>query len=298
VSGDLFIDCSGFRGLLIAEALGAGYESWQNWLPCDRALAVPCAHGGPPVPYTRSIAREAGWQWQIPLQHRVGNGYVYSSAHISDDNAAAALLANLPGTPLAEPRPLRFTAGRRKSVWAHNVIAIGLSSGFLEPLESTSIHLIQSGIERLLLRLPSPTPTDADRAAFNADAALEIERIRDFIILHYAANGRDEPFWAECRAAPLPDTLATRIDLFRSSGRIDRGERDLFTELAWQQVLIGQGILPENWHPLANQLQDSDLSAFLATARRAVSGYVAAMPTHQDFVAAHVAADNERQLAS
>jgi tryptophan 7-halogenase len=302
VSGELFIDCSGFRGLLIEEALGAGYESWQQWLPCDRALAVPCAHGGPPVPYTRSIAREAGWQWQIPLQHRVGNGYVYSSSHINDDDAAVALLANLPGAPLAEPRPLRFTAGRRKVVWAHNVIAIGLSSGFLEPLESTSIHMIQSGIERLLLRLPSPTPSDTDRAAFNADAALEIERIRDFIILHYAANGRDEPFWAERRAAPLPDSLATRIDLFRSSGRIDRGERDLFTELAWQQVMIGQGIIPECWHPLTNQVSDGDLAGFLATARRAVAGSVAAMPTHSDFIAAHITAQaahgEERRLAS
>ncbi len=298
ITGDLFIDCSGFRGLLIEEALGAGYEPWQRWLPCDRALAVPSAHGGPPVPYTRSIAREAGWQWQIPLQHRVGNGYVYSSAHISDDDAANTLLANLPGAPLAEPRPLRFTAGRRKAVWAHNVIAIGLSSGFLEPLESTSIHLIQSGIERLLLRLPSPAPSDTDRAAFNADAALEIERIRDFIILHYAANGRDEPFWAERRAMSLPDSLSARIELFRSSGRIDRGERDLFTELAWQQVLIGQGIMPTNWHPLANQLNDSDLSAFLVTARRAVAGSVAAMPLQADFIAAHVAAHDERRLAS
>jgi tryptophan halogenase len=298
VAGDLFIDCSGFRGLLIEEALGAGYESWQHWLPCDRALAVPCTHGGPPVPYTRAIARVAGWQWQIPLQHRVGNGYVFSSAHISDDDAAAALLSNLPGAPLTEPRPLHFTAGRRKSVWAHNVIAIGLSSGFLEPLESTSIHLIQSGIERLLLRLPSPEPSQSDRDAFNADAALEIERIRDFIILHYFANGRDEPFWAERRATTPPDSLAARIDLFRSSGRIDKGERDLFTELAWQQVLIGQGIMPASWHPLANQLNDSDLSSFLKTARRAVAGYVAAMPLHADFIAAHVAGTEERQMAS
>lgn len=298
VSGELFIDCSGFRGLLIEEALGAGYERWQHWLPCDRALAVPSAHGGPPVPYTRAIARAAGWQWQIPLQHRVGNGYVYSSAHINNDDAATALLSNLPGAPLTDPRPLHFTAGRRKTVWMHNVFAIGLSSGFLEPLESTSIHLIQSGIERLLLRLPSLSPSEADRAAFNADAALEIERIRDFIILHYTANGRHEPFWAERRATPLPDSLSERVELFRSSGRIDKGERDLFTEVAWQQVMIGQGIMPGQWHPLANQLNDNDLSAFLATVRQAVTGSVAAMPTQAEFIAANFAAREERRMAS
>lgn len=295
--GDLFVDCSGFRGLLIEETLGAGYDEWSHWLPCDRALAVPSEHGGPVMPYTRAIAREAGWQWQIPLQHRVGNGYVYASSHISDDDAATALLARLPGTALAEPRPLRFVAGRRRSVWHHNVVAIGLSSGFLEPLESTSIHMIQSGIERLLLRLPTDAPTDADRTAFNADAAQEIERIRDFIILHYAANGRDEPFWQERRNADLPDSLMSRIELFRSSGRIDRAERDLFTDYAWQQVLIGQGVIPQRWHPLVNQLNDSDISAFLVTARRSVAGSVAAMPTHAEYIAASGAACEERRLA-
>ena len=284
VAGDLFIDCSGFRGLLIEQALGAGYDDWQQWLPCDRALAVPSEHDTAIVPYTRAIAHAAGWQWQIPLTHRTGNGHVYASAHMTDGEAADILLANLPGKPLAEPRQLRFVAGRRRDVWRHNVIAIGLSSGFLEPLESTSIHMIQTGIERLLQRLPTAQPGATERAAYNADAAAEIERIRDFIILHYWANGRDEPFWAERRATPLPDTLAERIALFRANGRIDRSEKDLFTELAWQQVLIGQGIMPERHHPLANQLSDAQLADFIATTRRAVTGSVAAMPPYADYL--------------
>jgi tryptophan 7-halogenase len=290
IAGDLFVDCSGFAGLLIEGELATGYESWGEWLACDRAFAVPSTNDGPPRPYTRSIARTAGWQWQIPLQHRVGNGHVYSSAHISDDEAAATLLANLPGKALADPRQLRFTAGRRRKVWSHNVVAIGLSSGFLEPLESTSIHLIQTGIERLLQRLPLANPGEAERAAYNADAVREIEAIRDFIILHYWANGRDEPFWAERRAMPLPDSLAARIALWREAGRIERHERDLFTEAAWQQVLIGQGIIPAAAHPLTGQLADADLSAFMATTRKAVAASAAAMPTHADFIAKNCAA--------
>jgi tryptophan halogenase len=284
VVGDLFIDCSGFRGLLIEQELGAGYDDWTCWLPCDRALAVPSQNSGPPRPYTRAMARSAGWQWQIPLTHRVGNGYVYASAHISDEDAARELLTHVPGQPLGDPRPLRFTAGRRRKVWDRNVIAIGLSSGFLEPLESTSIHMIQTGIERLLQRLPSRTPSETERDAFNRDAADEIERTRDFIILHYWANGRHEPFWAERRAEPLPDSLAGRIAQFKASGRIDRDPRDLFTDLAWQQVLIGQGIMPERVHPLTHQLNDEQVQDFLATARTAVLNSVAAMPSHATYL--------------
>ena len=287
IAGDLFIDCSGFIGLLIERELSTGYESWAEWLPCDRALAVPSSNDGALKPYTRAIARSAGWQWQIPLQHRTGNGHVYSSAHISDDEATAVLLANLPGHPLDDPRPLRFTAGRRKTMWAHNVVAIGLSSGFLEPLESTSIHMIQTGIERLLQRLPSTHPGEQERAAFNADAAREIELIRDFIILHYWANGRDEPFWRERRETPLPESLAARIALWREQGRIVQDKGELFTEQAWQQVLIGQGILPTGHHPLADQLSPADLSAFLDTTRRSVAASAAAMPSHADFIARH-----------
>ncbi len=284
-SADLFIDCSGFRSLLLGETLGVPFTDWAHWLPCDRALAVPSGHDGAVRPYTRAIAHSAGWQWQIPLTHRIGNGLVYASAHLSDDEAAARLLANLPGEALAEPRPIHFKAGRRDAVWANNVIGIGLSTGFLEPLESSSIHLIQSGIERLLQRLPNTTVGDAERAAFNRDATEEIERIRDFLILHYWANGRDEPFWAERRAEPLPPSLADRIALFQASGRIDRGERDLFTEQAWMQVLIGQDVQPERHHPLAMQLTDAQLQEFLATARLAVERASAAMPPHAEALA-------------
>jgi tryptophan 7-halogenase len=287
IGGDLFIDCSGFIGLLIEQEMGAGFEAWDEWLPCDRALAVPSRHDGPPRPYTRSIARSAGWQWQIPLQHRVGNGHVYSSRHISDDEAAATLLANLPGEALADPRPLRFTAGRRKSVWAGNVIAIGLASGFLEPLESTSIHLIQTGIERLIERLPQPRPGAAERDAFNADARAEMERVRDFIILHYWANGRNEPFWQERREVALPPSLSERITLWREAGRIVQQDRDLFTTLAWQQVLVGQGVMPDAYHPLAGMLSAADRATFIETTRKAVTGFAARLPVHADFIARH-----------
>ncbi len=280
LAADLFIDCTGFAALLIGRELGVGHDDWRQWLPCDRALAVPCAHGEAPRPYTRSIARAAGWQWQIPTQRRVGNGLVYASEAIGDDEAAATLLANLPGEALAEPRALRFAAGRRQQVWAHNVFAIGLSSGFLEPLESTSIHLIQSGIERLIQRLPAAHPGEAERRAFNEDAAIEMERVRDFIILHYWANGREEPFWAERRATPVPDSLAERVALFRDSGRVEARHRDLFTDMAWQQVLIGQGIMPAAAHPLTAVLSDAELAEFLTLTRRSVSQSVAAMPPH------------------
>lgn len=290
IAGDLFVDCSGFAALLIGSECHVGYEDWSQWLPCDRALAVPSEHGGPVMPYTRSIAREAGWQWQIPLQHRVGNGLVYASSYLSDDEAAASLLANLPGKALAQPRPIRFTAGRRAQVWSHNVIAIGLSSGFLEPLESTSIHLIQTGIERLLQRLPATHPGEVERAAYNADARAEMEHIRDFIILHYHANGRDEPFWVARRETPLPDSLANRIALFRECGRIDRRGNELFTELAWQQVLIGQGVVPETAHPLTRQISKGDLDEFIAMTRVSVARTVAAMPKHGDYIAQHCAA--------
>jgi tryptophan halogenase len=298
IDGDLFIDCSGFAALLIEQQMEAGFESWQHWLPCDRAWAVPSTDDGPPLPYTRSIARPSGWQWRIPLQHRTGTGHVYCSAMMADDEAAAILLANLPGRPLADLRPLRFTAGRRHSVWVGNVIAIGLSSGFLEPLESTSIHLIQSGIERLLKALPSGRGSDAERTAFNAEAAAEMESIRDFIILHYWANGRDEPFWRDRRETSLPDSLKQRIDLFRATGRLAEGHGELFTPLAWQQVMIGQGLLPDAVHPLASALPRAQRDELLSMVRRAVAGHAAAMPMHTDFLATHCPSTPRERLAS
>ena len=260
VGGELFIDCSGFRGLLIEQTLRTGYTDWSHWLPCDRALAVASECAGPVTPYTRSTARAAGWQWRIPLQHRVGNGYVYSSKHISDDEAAASLLANLDGKPLADPRPLRFTAGMRKKFWNKNVVALGLASGFLEPLESTSIYLVQSGITRLLSLFPGRdlNPLLVDR--YNNESVFEYERIRDFLILHYHATERDDtPFWDDCRTMWVPDTLRETVELFRADGRYFRNGEDFFALPSWVQVMLGQRIMPQDYHPMVDEMPDGRL---------------------------------------
>ena len=284
VAGDLFVDCSGFRGLLIEGVLETGFEDWGHWLPCDRALAVPCDRADPLIPYTRATARAAGWQWRIPLRHRTGNGYVFSSAHIGEDAAASVLLANLDGAPQAEPRLLKFRAGKRRKAWNRNVVAIGLASGFLEPLESTSIHLIQSGITRLLDFLPNGPVMDVDRDAYNRLTDFEIERIRDFVILHYVANRRDDPFWAAQRGMVLPESLAFRLDLFRASGRIIREGDELFDVPGWIQVMMGQGLVPERWHPLADALSDDHLDQFLSTVTDAFTRDAARMPGHADYL--------------
>ena len=256
LEGDLFIDCSGFRALLIEGELGAGFEDWSHWLPCDRAAAVPCERVAETTPFTRSTARSAGWQWRIPLQHRTGNGYVYSSAHISDDEAASTLMANLDGAALAEPRLLRFKAGRRKTVWSQNVVAIGLASGFLEPLESTSIHLIQSGIAKLLSLFPDRHFDPALARRFNALFEADMDNIKDFLILHYHANERvGEPLWDHCRTMAIPDTLQARMDDYRRSGRLMLGSDDLFREASWLAVLNGQEIVAEGFSPLADRLE-------------------------------------------
>lgn len=286
IEGSLFVDCSGMRGLLIAGALGAGYEDWSEWLACDRAVAVPSARVEGPVPYTRAIASSAGWRWRIPLQHRTGNGHVFSSAYMSEDEATAILLAGLDGEAMAEPRTIRFTAGRRRDAWRHNVVAIGLASGFIEPLESTSIHLIQTGISRLIDLLPEGKVAAADRDTYNRLTTFEIERIRDFVILHYAANGRaGEPFWDRLRQMDLPERLAQRIALFRAHGRIIREGEELFDVPGWVQVMIGQNILPERCHPLADQLEERQLAAFLDTVHKAATGEVRHMPLHADLLA-------------
>ncbi len=291
ITGQLFIDCSGFRGLLIEETLHAGYEDWSQWLACDRAMAVPCASAADFTPYTRATARPAGWQWRIPLQHRTGNGHVYSSADMSDDEAAATLLANLDGEALADPRPLRFTAGRRRSAWVRNVVAIGLSSGFLEPLESTSIHLIQSGIARLLAFLPGDAIEASAVAEFNRQSAWELETIRDFIILHYKATARvDTAFWRRRRDMAIPASLAERMALFAATGRIRRDHDELFTEVAWLQVLVGQGVVPGAGHPLAGLLGDDDIAGFLASLKAAIDREVAGLPSHRDFIRQNCAA--------
>jgi tryptophan 7-halogenase len=264
IAGDLFVDCSGFRGLLIEQELKAGFEDWTEWLQCDRAIAVPCARIEPLIPLTRSIARKAGWQWRIPLQHRIGNGYVFKSSAISEDEAAATLLANLDGEALAEPRTIRFKTGRRSKTWVRNVVAIGLSSGFIEPLESTSIHLIQTAITRLVDLLPAGEITDATRDDYNARSAFELERIRDFIILHYHANGREgEPFWDGLRDMQIPEPLQHKIDLFRSTARVVPSFDELFDTRAWIHVMIGQNIIPQSYHPIADQLPEPRLREFL-----------------------------------
>ncbi len=291
IEGDLFLDCSGFRGLLIGEALGVGYTDWTNWLPADRALAVPCERTEPITPYTRSTARTAGWQWRIPLQHRTGNGLVYSSAHLSDDEAAFQLLTHLDGQALAEPRPLKFTTGRRDAFWHRNCVALGLASGFLEPLESTSIHMVQSAIERILAFLPAAQPDPRAIAEYNRQTVFEMERIRDFIILHYKATERtDSEFWRHCAAMPIPDSLQTRIDLFREAGRIFRDGNELFAEVGWVQVLLGQGVIPQGWHPLAELLSASELAEFLALQARICRERAQRMLPHDRFLAQNCAA--------
>lgn len=288
IGGELFIDCSGFRGLLIEQTLRTGYDNWSHWLPCDRAMAVPCARSDEFTPYTRSTARGAGWQWRIPLQHRTGNGYVYCSRHLSDDEAAATLLANLDGEALADPRPLRFVTGKRKKFWNRNCVAIGLSAGFIEPLESTSIHLIQTAIARLLAFLPEGEIQPADVDEYNRQSAFEFERIRDFLVLHYKSVERnDTPFWDHCRNMPIPEELQRKIDLFAASGRIVRHDDELFTEVGWLQVLLGQGVLPAHHHPLAEQLSADELTGFMNMIRAVIQHEVAGMPSHAAFVARH-----------
>jgi tryptophan halogenase len=285
IGADLFVDCSGFRGLLIEQTLKAGYEDWSHWLPCNRAVAAPCENAGPPTPFVRCTARDAGWTWRIPLQHRTGNGYVYSSNYIGDEEAAGKLLSWLDGRALGDPRVLRFIPGQRKKCWDKNVVAIGLSSGFLEPLESTSIHLIQSSINRLLSLFPDRGFDQSMIDRYNAQSRFEIERIRDFIILHFCATERsDTPFWDYCRTMNLPEPLAGTIRLFRDSGRYYRNADELFGQLSWVQVMVGQRIVPNKYHPIVDRMADADLYEFVAHVEKVISGCVDAMPMHQAFI--------------
>jgi len=286
ISGDLFIDCSGFRGLLIEEAMKTGYDDWTHWLPANRAVAVPCESAGELTPYTRATAREAGWQWRIPLQHRTGNGYVFSDAFISEDEATQKLMDRLDGPAQAEPRVLRFVTGKRRQAWRGNCVAIGLSGGFLEPLESTSIHLIQYGITRLLALFPGDGFDPALTDIFNRDMDRQYESVRDFIIAHYKLTQRDDtPFWRHCRAMEIPDSLAARLELFRTRGEVMVNHDELFREGNWFPVLYGQGLVPEGRHPLADVMPEAQLTSTLAAIRAGIEARVAGMPPHADYLA-------------
>ena len=291
VEGDLFIDCSGFRALLIEGVLKTGYDDWSHWLPCDRAMAVPCASIKEIYPFTRSTARSAGWQWRIPLQHRIGNGHVYSSKYISDDEATAVLLSNLDGPPLADPRPIRFLTGKRSKTWNKNVVSIGLASGFVEPLESTSIHLVQMGIAHLLTFFPASGFEATDRDEYNRVMSQEFEWVRDFIILHYKSTERsDTPFWNYCRTMEIPASLQRRIDLFRTHGRVYREGNELFTKVSWLQVMHGQRIRPASYHPLTDLLSEEEIAAYLEEVEGVIQACTEVMPSHAQFIADNCAA--------
>jgi tryptophan halogenase len=281
ISGDLFVDCSGFRSLLLGETLGVGFEDWSHWLPCDRAIAVPTERTEPLLPYTRATAHPAGWQWRIPLQHRTGNGVVYASRFMDDDDAERLLLSRLDAEPTAAPRRLSFTAGCRTRLWERNVVALGLAGGFLEPLESTSIHLIQQGISKLFALFPDKRMVSVERDEYNRQMGDNYRSIRDFIILHYHATARDDsPFWDHVRTMPLPDTLARKIALFREKGRIFRYEDELFATPSWVAVLLGQGVMPEGYDPVIDALDEERVLTALRQMRQATATAVATLPPH------------------
>ena len=285
VAGDLFIDCTGFRGLLIEQTLKSGYDDWSHWLPCDSAAAVQTELVGQAKPLTRAIAHDRGWRWCIPLQHRVGNGLVFSSKFLSDDAAKEELLGAIDGKPITAPRILKFQTGRRRQVWIKNCVAMGLSSGFIEPLESTSIHLMMVAVTRLLHLFPFSGVTPSLVEQYNEAARIEMEKTRDFVVLHYHATQRDDsPFWRHCRDMAIPDSLAHRIRLFRDNAYAFQGDSELFRVDSWTQVMLGQRIQPNAYHPAARLIGEQELVKYLAEFRASVTQTVARLPVHQDFV--------------
>ncbi len=285
IEGDLFVDCSGLAALLIEKKLNTGFEDWSHWLPCDRAVAIPTEIQQEISPYTRSIAHECGWQWQIPLQHRVGNGIVYSSKHWSVEQATEKLLENIQGKPLAEPKSIKYKTGRRRKAWNKNVVAIGLAAGFFEPLESTNIHLIQTGAIRLLKMFPHNGISHSEINEYNLQTEQEYLRIRDFIILHYKLNSRtDSEFWKQCARMEIPESLTHRIELFRATGKVFRQQDDLFTEIAWKQVMIGQGAIPNDHHSLVDSLSKEQINDLMLNLKTLINSAVTKMPTHGSFL--------------
>ncbi|KHS44045.1 tryptophan halogenase family protein [Novosphingobium subterraneum] len=292
IAGDLFIDCTGFRALLIEGALRAGYDDWTHWLPCDSAIAIQTSSVRPPVPYTRAIAHEAGWQWRIPLQHRQGNGVVYCSDYLAHEAALKKLLLTVEGEKLVKPNHIRFRTGARRKQWHRNCVAVGLSGGFMEPLESTSIHLIQRAILRIVRMLPAGAISQRDIDEFNDQQFTDMEQIRDFLVLHYkATDRRDTPFWRHCASMEIPASLEHKIELFRETGRVFRKNEELFAENSWVQVMMGQGINPQSHHPVAAKLRDEELKHLLGSLREQVSRTVAALPSHGDYVARYCGAE-------
>ena len=291
IEGNLFLDCTGFRGLLIEQALHVGFDDWTHWLPCDTAIAIQTESIRPAFPYTRVIAHDAGWQWRIPLQHRTGNGLVYCSRYLSQDAALERLLGNVEGEVLTKPNVIRFAAGVRRRQWHRNCIAVGLSGGFLEPLESTAIHMIQRAVLRIIRMMPLREISGRDIAEFNEQQLTDMLQIRDFLVLHYkATDRRDSAFWRHCASMAIPDTLEQKIELFRETGRVFRRNEELFAENSWVQVMMGQGIMPRAWHPIAEKLRDDELARLLATIRENVSRTVATLPDHAAYVARYCGA--------
>lgn len=291
IEGDLFIDCTGFKALLIEGALKAGFDDWRNFLACDSAIAVQTASVRPALPYTRAIAHDAGWQWRIPLQHRQGNGIVYCSRFLDHEVALERLLGSVKGDTLTEPNKIRYITGVRRKQWHRNCVAAGLAGGFLEPLESTAIHLIQRSVLRLIRMLPAGPISPRDVAEFNDQAQVDMEQIRDFLVLHYkVTQRRDSPFWQECADRVIPDSLAQKIELFRETGRVFRKNEELFSENSWTQVMMGQGIVPQSYHPITTKLRRDELDNFLSMLRTGVASTVATLPAHHDYVARYCGA--------
>jgi tryptophan halogenase len=288
VEGDLFVDCSGFKGLLIEQTLNTGFTDWGHWLPCDRAVAIPCKATKAVHPYTRSTAQKSGWTWRIPLQHRIGNGYVYPSEYVNDDDAVTLLRNQLEGDALSEPNQLRWKTGVRNRSWNKNCVAIGLSAGFIEPLESTGLHLIQASISKLLGMFPHKGFDQTEIDTFNQQSMLEMERIRDFIILHYKVTNReDSEFWRYVKNMPIPDYLQAKIDLYQSNGRIYRQDNELFNETSWLAVMHGQGITPRGYHPLVDTLEETEILRRLEHIQAVIDKSADTMPLQQDFIAQH-----------
>lgn len=296
VAGDLFLDCTGFRGLLIEQALHTGFEDWTHWLPTDSAIAVQTESVEPPIPYTRSIAREFGWQWRIPLQNRVGNGLVYCSRYLSDEQAQASLLTHVSGKPLTDPKIIKYRTGRRRKTWNKNCIAVGLASGFIEPLESTSIHLIMMAVTRLIQMYPYDGITDSLVAHYNSIAQDELERIRDFVVLHYCATERDDTaFWRHCGSMDIPATLKERIRLFKEQGRAYQSPQELFQLDSWVQVMLGQRIYPQAYHPVVRAMGDDRLRQTLEGFNAQVRSVVDKLPSHEAFIKSYCAAEAEER---